>query len=341
MLDRKNKVVKELTQGVEFLFRKNKVDRDQGHRARLAGPGRVQVELNAGGAQELDRQADPARHRLRGRSPLPGLPIDEQRIVASTGGLELERGADAPRGRRRGLHRAGARLGVAPARRQGHRGRVPRPRSARHGPRDRRASSSACCRGRAWASTWHQGHRRRRQRRAPLVTTEAAKAARPRDEGGRGAGRGRPAALHRGPGPRDASSSTTDNHGRSRSTASFATNAAGIYAIGDLIEGPDAGAQGGGRGRVVAEQLAGQRPHVDYDAIPAVIYTWPEVASVGQDRGAAQGGRASRTRRQVPVLGQRPGARDRTRPTASSRSWPTPRPTGCSASTSSAPTPAR
>jgi dihydrolipoamide dehydrogenase len=62
----------------------------------------------------------------------------------------------------------------------------------------------------------------------------------------------------------------------------FQTSAAGIYAIGDLIAGPMLAHKASEEGVVFAEQLTGMKPHVNYDAIPSVIYIWPEVASVGQ-----------------------------------------------------------
>jgi dihydrolipoamide dehydrogenase len=61
----------------------------------------------------------------------------------------------------------------------------------------------------------------------------------------------------------------------------FATNVAGIYAIGDAIPGPMLAHKAEDEGVALAELLAGQEGHVNYDAIPSVIYTWPEVASVG------------------------------------------------------------
>jgi dihydrolipoamide dehydrogenase len=61
----------------------------------------------------------------------------------------------------------------------------------------------------------------------------------------------------------------------------FQTNAPGVYAIGDLIAGPMLAHKASEEGVVVAETLAGMKPHVNYDAIPSVIYIWPEVASVG------------------------------------------------------------
>ena len=64
--------------------------------------------------------------------------------------------------------------------------------------------------------------------------------------------------------------------------AHFATNVAGLYAIGDVIAGPMLAHKAEDEGVAVAEILAGQAGHVNYDAIPNVIYTFPEVASVGK-----------------------------------------------------------
>jgi dihydrolipoamide dehydrogenase len=62
----------------------------------------------------------------------------------------------------------------------------------------------------------------------------------------------------------------------------FRTNVPGISAIGDIIDGPMLAHKASEEGVVFAEQLAGMKPHVNYDAIPSVIYIWPEVASVGR-----------------------------------------------------------
>jgi dihydrolipoamide dehydrogenase len=64
--------------------------------------------------------------------------------------------------------------------------------------------------------------------------------------------------------------------------AHFATNVPGIYAIGDVIRGPMLAHKAEEEGVAVAELLAGQAGHVNYGAIPAVVYTSPEVASVGK-----------------------------------------------------------
>jgi dihydrolipoamide dehydrogenase len=62
----------------------------------------------------------------------------------------------------------------------------------------------------------------------------------------------------------------------------FATSVAGVYAIGDVIAGPMLAHKAEDEGIAVAEILAGQAGHVNYEAIPAVVYTFPEVASVGK-----------------------------------------------------------
>ena len=62
----------------------------------------------------------------------------------------------------------------------------------------------------------------------------------------------------------------------------FATNVPGVYAIGDVIRGPMLAHKAEDEGVAVAEILAGQAGHVNYDAIPGVVYTSPEIAAVGK-----------------------------------------------------------
>ena len=64
--------------------------------------------------------------------------------------------------------------------------------------------------------------------------------------------------------------------------ADWQTNLPGIYAIGDVIEGPMLAHKAEDEGMAVAEQVAGKHGHVNYGVIPGVIYTWPEVANVGE-----------------------------------------------------------
>ncbi|MDP4822979.1 MAG: FAD-dependent oxidoreductase, partial [Aestuariivirgaceae bacterium] len=64
--------------------------------------------------------------------------------------------------------------------------------------------------------------------------------------------------------------------------AHYATNVPGIYAIGDVIAGPMLAHKAEDEGVALAELLAGQAGHVNYDTIPGVVYTFPEVAAVGK-----------------------------------------------------------
>ncbi|MCM5663478.1 dihydrolipoyl dehydrogenase [Galbibacter mesophilus] len=60
------------------------------------------------------------------------------------------------------------------------------------------------------------------------------------------------------------------------------TNVSNIYAIGDVVKGAMLAHKAEEEGVLVAESLAGQKPHIDYNLIPGVVYTWPEVAAVGK-----------------------------------------------------------
>jgi dihydrolipoamide dehydrogenase len=74
----------------------------------------------------------------------------------------------------------------------------------------------------------------------------------------------------------------TDNRGRVVVDGHFATSVPGIYAIGDVIAGPMLAHKAEDEGLAAAEIIAGQAGHVNYDVIPNVVYTYPEVASVGK-----------------------------------------------------------
>jgi dihydrolipoamide dehydrogenase len=73
-----------------------------------------------------------------------------------------------------------------------------------------------------------------------------------------------------------------DERGRIAVDAHFATNVPGIYAIGDVIAGPMLAHKAEDEGVAAAEIVAGQAGHVNYDAIPNVVYTFPEIATVGK-----------------------------------------------------------
>lgn len=74
---------------------------------------------------------------------------------------------------------------------------------------------------------------------------------------------------------------STDEKGRIPVNDHLETSVSGIYAIGDVVKGAMLAHKAEEEGVFVAEVMAGQKPHINYNLIPGVVYTWPEVASVG------------------------------------------------------------
>ena len=280
MQDQKNKVVKELTQGIEFLFRKNKVTSIKGA-ARLESSGRIAVELNAGGAQMLN-----ARNIVIATgsetATVPGIAIDEERIVSSTGALELE---DVPAHLVVvGAGYIGLELGTV-WRRLGAKVTVVEwldritpgmdLEVSRQFQRLLSRQGLGFKLGTKVTEVDDSGDRL-------VITTEAVEGGDPEQMKADvmlvAVGR-RPYTEGLG---LENLGLKADNHGRIEVDRHFATSVEGIYAIGDVIKGPMLAHKAEDEGVCVAERLAGQSPHIDYDAIPAVIYTAPEVASVGR-----------------------------------------------------------
>ncbi len=73
-----------------------------------------------------------------------------------------------------------------------------------------------------------------------------------------------------------------DERGRIETNSHLQTSIADIFAIGDVVKGAMLAHKAEEEGVLVAEFIAGQKPHIDYNLIPGVVYTWPEVASVGK-----------------------------------------------------------
>ena len=72
-----------------------------------------------------------------------------------------------------------------------------------------------------------------------------------------------------------------DERGRIEVNGHLETSAAGVYAIGDVVKGAMLAHKAEEEGVFVAEKIAGQKPHINYNLIPGVVYTWPEVSAVG------------------------------------------------------------
>ncbi|MGE0222088.1 MAG: dihydrolipoyl dehydrogenase [Acetobacteraceae bacterium] len=275
MQARKAEVVSANVKGVEFLFRKNKVTWLKGT-ARIAAPGRV----------EVDGTAHDVKHIVIATGsesvPLPGVEVDEKRIVTSTGGLELDRVPGhlvVIGGGYIGLElgsvwrRLGAEVTVVEfldrivPTMDGEVARNFRRVLAKQGLKFRLGTKVS------GARTTDDG---------VTLTVEPAKGG-PAEEIAAdvvllAVGR-RPYTEGLGI---EALGVAMDDRGRVKTDAHYATNIAGVYAIGDAIAGPMLAHKAEEEGVALAELLAGQAGHVNYGVIPGVVYTWPEVASVGE-----------------------------------------------------------
>lgn len=279
MLARKDKVVKELTDGVRFLFKKNKIEPVFGA-GRLTAPGKVAVALNEQGERLLE-----APHIIlaSGSVPieLPFLKFDGRRIVSSTEALAFDRVPEhlvVVGGGYIGLElgsvwkRLGAKVTVVEF--------LPRivpmadleigallDRSLRKQGLEfllqTKVTGAEHDNGRVNVLT--EGHDGQKQAlRADRVLVSVGRRA-----------------CHEALGLDAAGVAYDAKTGKVATDEHFRTNVPGIYAIGDLIAGPMLAHKAEDEGMACAERIAGKAGHVNYDTIPSVIYTWPEMASVG------------------------------------------------------------
>jgi len=271
----RDEVVAQNTRGIEFLFRKNKVAWLKGW-ATIPAPGRVQVG-------EAVHEA-PAIVIATGSEPMPlkGVEVDEERIVTSTGALAL---AAIPAslavigGGVIGLElgsvyaRLGARVTVVEYLDRilpGQDGEVARTFQRLLGRQGMTfalgAGVTAATRADDRVSLAYTTRKDGRDRTLEADVVLLATGRRPFV-----AGLGLEA-LGVARGPRE--TIATD--------ARYGTNVPGLYAIGDAIAGPMVAHKAEDEGIALAEILAGRAGHVNYAVIPAVVYTHPEVASVGE-----------------------------------------------------------
>src|SRR5215472_17563698 len=277
MIGRKDKVVGTLTRGVEFLFRKNKIEWLKG-KGRITAPGRVVVTGGDGTTREVEANSIIIATGSES-SPLRGVEIDESRIVSSTGALSLDR---VPQrlivigGGYIGLElgsvwqRLGAKVTVIELldhivpNMDRELGRALQRTLVRSGIQFKLATKVAGISGSGRGLSLELEGAERQTLAADIVLVSIGR--RPYT-GGLGL---------------EAIGVARDEAGRIVVDDGFATNIPGIYAIGDVIRGAMLAHKAEEEGTALAERLAGQKPHIDYDAIPAVVYTWPEVASVGK-----------------------------------------------------------
>jgi len=280
MLAFKNEGVKGNVDGVAYLLKKNKIDTVHGT-GRIAAPGKVEVALAAGGAQTLETKSiviatgsDIAR--------LPGIEIDEKQVVSSTGALDL------PIVPKKliviGAGVIGLELGSV-WRRLGSEVLVVEYLDRIVPGMDGEVAKQL---------------QRILQKQGMSFKLGAKVTGLSKDKSGCTI-KVEPAAggaaeeifadvvlvcIGRVPytdglGLAEAGVAL-DNRKRIAVDAHFQTNVPGIYAIGDVIAGPMLAHKAEDEGVAVAEILAGQAGHVNYDVIPGVVYTFPEVASVGK-----------------------------------------------------------
>ncbi len=279
MMARKQKVVSDNTKGIEFLFKKHKVVYLVGE-ARLAGAGRVAVKT-AEGEQSLTAKSIVIATGSE-VTPLPGVAIDEKQIVSSTGALDL---AQVPKQ----LVVIGA--GVIGLELGSVWGRL--------------GAEVTVIEYLDRALPFHDGEISRQMQRILELQGLRFKLGTKVTAAKNGKGgvtltlepaKGGPAeeltaevvlvAIGRRPctdglGIEEAGVEI-DNRGFVKVDSHFRTSVAGVYAIGDVIGGAMLAHKAEEEGVAVAEQLAGQAGHVNYEAIPGVVYTWPEVANVGK-----------------------------------------------------------
>src|SRR5580698_3172961 len=279
MLKYKEKGVDGNVKGVAYLFRKNKIESFRGVGS-IAGAGKVAVKGPDGNTQVLDTKAiviatgsDVARLR--------GITIDEKRIVSSTGALVLDKVPQRLLVVGAGV--IGLELGSV-WRRLGAEVVV-----VEFLERILPGMDSEVCR-QFHRMLEKQGIKFQLASKVTAVDPSGPKLKATVEPAAGGAATMIEAdvvlvAIGRVPFTEglglEAAGVQKDNRGRVIVDPHYATNVPGIYAIGDVIAGPMLAHKAEDEGVAVAEILAGQAGHVNYDAIPGVVYTWPELAYVG------------------------------------------------------------
>ena len=275
MQARKREVVAANTKGIEFLFRKHKITWLKGA-GRIVAPGQVDVAGTVHTAKHIVIATGSES------TPLPGVAVDESRIVTSTGALELDRvpghlvviGAGV----------IGLELGSV-WRRLGSKVTVVEFLDRIVPGMDTEVARNFQRVLTKQGLTFRLGAKVTGARATDdgvSLTVEPVKGG-PAEEIAAdivllAIGR-RPYLEGLG---LDAVGVALDERGRIRTDGHYATNIPGIHAIGDAIAGAMLAHKAEEEGVALAERLAGQAGHVNYGAIPGVVYTWPEVGTVGE-----------------------------------------------------------
>jgi dihydrolipoamide dehydrogenase len=280
MLAFKDAGVKGNVDGVEFLLKKNKIDPVRGT-GRIVAPGKVEVAGADGKKQTLETKAIVIATGSE-VAALPGMEIDEETVISSTGALSLHR---VPKrlvvigGGYIGLELGSvwSRLGSAVTVVE----MLPRLAPGLDGEVAKALQRVLEKQGLAFKLSTKVVKADTKGKSVKLTLEPA--------EGGKSETLECDVVLvsvGRIPNTKGLGLAElgvkTDNRGRVVVDEHFATNVPDIYAIGDVIKGPMLAHKAEEEGIAVAETLAGQAGHVNYEVIPSVIYTAPEVASVGK-----------------------------------------------------------
>ncbi len=277
MLAHKDKVVKDNTGGIEFLFKKNKVTWLKGAGTITSG---TTVEVEGVGAITASKAIVIATGSEV--TPLPGIAIDEKKIVSSTGALEL------PEVPKRLVVIGGGVIGLELGSVWGRLGAkvtvieyLDRILPTMDGELSKQSQRIFAKQGMTFKLGAKVTGATVSDAGVSLTVEPAAGGAAETVEAdvvlvaiGR-------RAFTQGLGL-DKVGVELDNRGRVKIGKHFETNVPGIYAIGDVVEGPMLAHKAEEEGVALAEQLAGQKSHVNHDLVPGVVYTWPEIASVGK-----------------------------------------------------------
>ena len=279
MMAGKDEIVTGLTTGMDFLFKKNKVTRLHGA-ARITAPGKVHV---SDGADAGDYVAEKILIASGSHaSSLPGIEIDETRIVSSTGALALSR---VPKKMVViGAGYIGLELGTVWARLGAEVEVIEFLPRILPGMDDEIAKKFM-------AMAKKQGLSFRLKTAVKAAKTSKSGVTLTVEPAGGGDAETIKAdialvAVGRHPateslGLDDVGVALSDR-GRIRVDSRFETSVEDIYAIGDVIDGPMLAHKAEEDGVAAVEMMAGQAGHVDYDLVPGIVYTEPEVATLGK-----------------------------------------------------------
>ncbi|KZL28802.1 dihydrolipoyl dehydrogenase [Pseudovibrio sp. Ad37] len=281
MLAHKDKVIDGNVTGIDYLFKKNKIDVHFGT-GRVLGAGRVEVKAEDGSTSIVETK-NIVIATGSDVMPLPGIEIDEKTVVSSTGALSLDKVPNRMTVVGAGV--IGLELGSVYAR-LGAEVTVVEFMDKILGPMDADVSKQFLRMLKKQGLKFKLSSKVtavQKKGRALEVTVEpaageAAAATLDADVVLVAIGR-RP--YTEGLGLAEAGVEL-DERGRVKTDNHYKTNVDGIFAIGDVIAGPMLAHKAEDEGVAVAEMLSGQAGHVNYDVIPGVVYTSPEVASVGK-----------------------------------------------------------